>query len=545
MSCYSVERRVLALLPKCTFEQLRQIHSIILTSSLILHSPISSAFLRRSTEHGEMNYAARIFAQMGSLENRDVTIWNAMIRGYAFNGPLQRCLSLFDQMTQRGLQPNNFTYPFVISVLSQLGLCAEAKQVHCRVVKTGFESNYAVSNSLFDMYFKTKDGLFDARRVFDEMCCKPVESWNRLIDGYGKIEQVESARRLFENMPEKDDVSWNTMISAYARVKDVESATHLFERMPEKNEVSWTSMIGVYGSLGDLDTARAYFDQMPLRNVVSWNSLISCHTQCGKFEEALQLFVQMITDGLSPDGFTFVSVLSACAHLGDLQLGKWIHYLLGDGVQFGVEVRTALMDMYGKCGDVGRAFTIFIKIGNKDIFCWNIMIKSLAIHSRVEDSIELFQSMRDDGLMPNSFTFASVLFACSHGGYVDTGRKIFYSMERDFSMHPELEHYGCFVDLLCRNGLVEEAFSIVRSMTEEPDIPIWGTLLGGCKLINNFNLAQQILACANDLKINKSGLYVLLSNMHAAADHWSEALLARKEMEDNKIRKEIALSSLI
>ncbi|KAL9670874.1 hypothetical protein QQ045_008433 [Rhodiola kirilowii] len=545
MNCCGLESKVIDLLRKCNFKQLRQIHALILTSSLIHQAPVSSAFLRRSSEFGEMDYAGIIFAQLGSVENRDVTIWNAMIRGYAFNGPFEKCLSLFDEMTQRQLRPNNFTYPFVINCLSQTGHFDKAKQVHCRVVKSGFQSNYAVSTSLFDMYLKMEDGLSDARKVFDEMCSRPVELWNRMMSEYGKIAQVESAKRLFETMPEKDVVSWNTLISAYAGVKDVKSARNLFQKMPEKNVVSWTSMIGVYASLGDLDTAKAYFDQLPLRNTVSWNSLLSCYTQCGKFEQALRLFSEMITDGLPPDGFTFVSVLTACAHLGNLQVGKWIHYLLGDGVQFGVEVRTALMEMYAKCGDVSRAFTIFIKVGNKDVFCWNVIIKSLAIHSKADDSIKLFQSMQNEGLRPNSFTFSSVLFACSHGGYVDKGRRIFYDMESKFGIHPNLEHFGCFVDLLCRNGLVEEALSIVENMPHEPDIPIWGALLGGCKLRNDFNLAEKVLACANNLKVNKSGLYILLSNMHAAADHWSEALLARKEMENSKILKEIGVSSLI
>ncbi|CAM8986222.1 unnamed protein product [Rhodiola kirilowii] len=394
--------RVIDLLRKCNFKQLRQIHALILTSSLIHQTPISSAFLRRSSELGEMDYAGIIFSQLGSVENRDVTIWNAMIRGYAFNGPFEKCLSLFDEMTQRQLRPNNFTYPFVINCLSQTGHFDKAKQVHCRVVKSGFQSNYAVSTSLFDMYLKMEDGLSDARKVFDEMCSRPVELWNRMMSEYGKIAQVESAKRLFETMPEKDVVSWNTLISAYAGLKDCGECEEL---VPE-----------------------------------------NAGEECG-----VMGFLQTV--------FTFVSVLTACAHLGNLQVGKWIHYLLGDGVQFGVEVRTALMEI-------------------------------------------------------------------------------------TFGIHPILNIW-VLCDLLCRNGLVEEALSIVENMPHEPDIPIWGALLGGCKLRNDFNLAEKVLACANNLKVNKSGLYILLSNMHAAADHWSEALLARKEMENSKILKEIGVSSLI
>ena len=34
----------------------------------------------------------------------------------------------------------------------------------------------------------------------------------------------------------------------------------------------------------------------------------------------------------------------------------------------GVIVGTALMEMYAKCVDINKAFTVFIKIWNKDVF---------------------------------------------------------------------------------------------------------------------------------------------------------------------------------
>ena len=95
----------------------------------------------------------------------------------------------------------------------------------------------------------------------------------------------------------------------------------------------------------------------------------------------------------------------------------------------GGRVRTALIDMYAKCGIISRAFTLFIKIKN-GVLCWNAMIKLLAIHGRTEDAIKIFFLMQNDGLKPTDFTFTSVLFACSHGGLVEEGRKIFCNMEQ-------------------------------------------------------------------------------------------------------------------
>ncbi|KAL2507454.1 Tetratricopeptide repeat (TPR)-like superfamily protein [Forsythia ovata] len=209
------------------------------------------------------------------------------------------------------------------------------------------------------------------------------------------------------------------MISGYVKVGEVANARDLFEQMPEKNVVSWNTIVGAYADVEDLKIARIFFKKMPEGNVVSWNCIMSGDTQKGKFQEALNLFLQMQLEGLEPDSFSFVLALSACSNLSDLQYGKWMHYLIRDWPNLGVIVGTALVEMYARCGDINRAFTNFIKIGNKDVFYYNVIIKSLAIHGRAKDAIKKFHLIQKRGLNPNDFTFSCMLFACSHRGLVE------------------------------------------------------------------------------------------------------------------------------
>ncbi|KAK2653831.1 hypothetical protein Ddye_013687 [Dipteronia dyeriana] len=550
-----LELEISNLLQKCRFQHLKQIQALIITTSLSRDLQILSKFLRRTTEFGSMDYSDLIFSQMDRVFDTEIVIWNTMIRGYAYNGPHEKCLSLFNEIPQRGLEPDSYTYPYVFNACSEMGSYRDCYKLHCRIVKSGFESSFAVTSSLFNMYIKKPDSfdvglvnngkLSDARRVFDDMCVRPVEFWNKMMFEYVKRDDMIHARQLFDEMPERDFVSWNSMISGFAKARDVTNARDFFERMPEKNVVSWTLMIGAYSDVGDLETARKFFNKIPRRNVVSWNSMISSFTQRGKFEQALDLFMQMQSDGIVPDRYTFVSVLSACSHLGDLEFGKWIHYLIGDWSRLGVILGTALVDMYAKCGDIDRAFSLFIKIGKKDVFSWNVMIKSLAIHGRTEEAFKMFLLLEKIGVKPNEFTFTSVLFACSHGGLVEEGCRIFYSMERDFGVKPKLEHFGCLVDLLSRKGQVEKAELLIKDMPFEPDIAIWGALLGGCRVRNDLKLAEKVIEKATALEANEPGVYALLSNIHAAVGQWPEALSARDTMEDRKLHKTAGISSVV
>ncbi|KAF5191450.1 Pentatricopeptide repeat-containing protein [Thalictrum thalictroides] len=507
-----------------------------------------------------MEYPELVFSQIGQNFYLGEVFWNAMIRGYAFNGPHEKCIDMYVKMNERGLKPNNFTYPYVLYSFGEIGDYKAGKNAHCQIIKGGFECVPSVSDSLFNFYVRISrscDDVYDmgimgneklgeVRKIFDGIIYKNVEMWNRMIYEYANVGEVWSAKQLFEEMPERDVVSWNSMISGYAKVGDIENARGLFDKMPEKNVVSWTSMLGAYATSGDLNTATSFFEEMPEKNVVSWNSMLSSYIHHGKYKEALDLFVQMTEEDVEYDGFTLVSALTACAHLGALELGRWIHfYFITDWFQFGVVVGTALIEMYAKCGDVDRAFKIFIKLGRKDIFCWNVMIKSLAIHGRVDDAVKIFFMMENRGLKPNGFTFLNVLFACNHGGLVEDGRHIFFSMVREFGIKPTLNHYGCFIDLLGRNGLLEEAHLLLGEMPCEPDIAIWGALLAGCRIRNEIKLAEKVMEKIEKTKMNEPGAYALLSNIYASIGQWPEAEMTRVRMEDKKLWKKAGYSSVL
>ncbi|KAK9103327.1 hypothetical protein Sjap_020581 [Stephania japonica] len=556
-----LEFKIFTVLPSCTFKQLKQIHAFTITTSLAKSFLISSKFLRRSTEFGGMGYSEVVFCQMDHVFPSQILLWNSMIRGYAYNGPYEKCIQVFDEMSLRGLKPNNYTYPYVLDSYCIIGNYKDGQRLHGQILKLGFEGSLTVANSLVDFYLRKEshcccgnvwegslenENLSDGKKVFDNMVTKPVELWNRMITVFVNKGRISDARVMFQDMPERDIVSWNVMVSCYARIGDLKTARDFFDRMPEKNIVSWTAMVGAYASSGDLGMARRYFEKMPEINVVSWNSMITCYVRHGKYKEALDIFLQMYSENVNFDGFTFVLVLSACSQLGDLEFGKWIHiFLMKDWFQLGATVGTALIKMYAKCGDVDRALKVFIKMSQKDVFCWNVMIESLAIHGRSEDAIAIFNMMGKRGVKPNEFTFSNALFACNHGGLVEEGRRIFHSMKKDFGVNSTLKHYGSLIDLLGRYGQVGEAYLLMRDMPFKPDIVILGALLGGCRINNDLKLANKVMQHVEELKSNEPGVYVILSNMYASIGQWHDAAITREKMEQKRISKNAGCSIVL
>lgn len=126
----------------------------------------------------------------------------------------------------------------------------------------------------------------------------------------------------------------------------------------------------------------------------------------------------------------------------------------------------------------------------KDVTIYNTMISGLAMNGKCTEAIEVFQDLVRQGLKPTNITFVGVLNACSHGGLVDLGFEIFNSMARDYGIEPQVEHYGCMVDLLGRVGCFEEAYHFIRNMKIQPDHIMLGALLSACQIHGNLELGE-------------------------------------------------------
>lgn len=81
-------------------------------------------------------------------------------------------------------------------------------------------------------------------------------------------------------------------------------------------------LLNMYAKCGNLENASQVFVKMPQRNVVSWTAIMAGYDQHGYGEDVLNYFSEMHRAGDKPNGFTFVSVLSACASLASPERGK-------------------------------------------------------------------------------------------------------------------------------------------------------------------------------------------------------------------------------
>ncbi|URE35011.1 PPR repeat [Musa troglodytarum] len=249
--------------------------------------------------------------------------------------------------------------------------------------------------------------------------------------------------------------------------------------------------------------------------------------------------------GIQPDEITVILVLSACADLGALELVRWLgSYVERENIPKALPLCNALLDALAKCGDVDGAVALFERMHAKSIVSWTSVIDGLALHGRGNEAVRVFEMMKGAGVVPDGVAFISVLTACCHSGMVEEGRRYFDSMKSDFGIEPQIEHYGCMVDLFSRVGMVERALEFVRTMPMEPNPVIWRMLIGACRVHGRLELGERIAKNLLDKDPTHDSTYVVLSNLYALRRQWQKKWETRRAMSERGIRKVPGCSSV-
>lgn len=424
----------------------KQIHAQICSSGLSSNLSLATKLVDLYCNCKNLVYAHHVFDKMSKS---NLFVFNVMIRGYAWDGPYEVAISLYYQLIDHGLLPDNFTFPFVLKACSALSAIKEGRGIHEHAIRTGWENDVFVGAALIDMYAK----------------CGCVES------------------------------------------------------------------------------ARGVFDKIIRRDVVVWNSMLAAYAQNGHPEDALTLCSQMVSASERPTVATLVTIISASADSAALPQGREIHgYSWRQGFASQDKVKTALVDMYAKCGSVRVARWVFERLQEKRVVSWNAMITGYAMHGYFIDAIDLFEELVSQSYIPDHITFVGVLSACRHGRLLDEGWRYFNQMIEEYHINPTVQHYTCMVDLLGHTGRLKEAHNLIMQMKVMPDSVVWGSLLNACKIHGNVELGEIALEKLVELEPNDSGNYVILSNIYAQAGQWDGVARVRRLMIDRGIKKSIACS---
>ncbi|KAF3777095.1 Pentatricopeptide repeat-containing protein [Nymphaea thermarum] len=295
------------------------------------------------------------------MQERDVITWNSMISGYRRHGLIEEALELYLCMNHAGIKGNTSTFSSVLGVCDDAGAVELGSQVHCLSILLGFDSSLFVGSALVEFYMQSSE-VADAVKVFGLLPERNLATWNSVLSGFSRNGRMGE---LFDMLVEMRATGVEPNALSYCYVihgcdhegvldQGREVQCHMIKSgLAESNLFVANALVDMYSSCGCLNEAIKSFEVIQFQDVISWNSIVSIHASHAYRFRALDLFSQMHQWGKSPTVCSLMELLNSSGSTQSIQLGEQIHgQIISLGFNGSVHIRSALINMYGKCKDM-------------------------------------------------------------------------------------------------------------------------------------------------------------------------------------------------
>ncbi|RYQ99725.1 hypothetical protein Ahy_B07g087711 [Arachis hypogaea] len=375
---------------------------------------------------------------------------------YLQNGTDQKAIDIFKRMRSLRIPHDYATFAVVLKAYSGIGDYCLGLQVHCLASRMGFDNDIVTASALVDIQlhghalkfsfeydtivgtatldmFSKCNRRSDARKLFNSLPNPTRQSYNAIIVGYARqdqglkaLENVQSLKRSYLGF---DEINLSGALTACAAIKSWLDGIQLHGLAIKCGLIFVicvaNAILDMYGKCGGLMESCLIFDEMKKRDVVSWNAIILAHEQNEEVETTLLLFISILWSTMEPDDFTYGSVVKACAAQQALNYGMEIHgQIIKSELGLDSFVGSSLVDMYCKCGMLEEAEKIHYILEGQTMASWNSILSGFSSQKQSENAQKHFSQMLEMGVIPDNFTYATVLDICANLATVELGKQI-------------------------------------------------------------------------------------------------------------------------
>ncbi|KAE8723755.1 Pentatricopeptide repeat-containing protein [Hibiscus syriacus] len=159
----------------------------------------------------------------------------------------------------------------------------DAKKVHDYFLQSTCQGDPRLNNKVIEMYVKCAS-ITDARRIFDHMIDRNMDTWHLMINGYADNGLGDDGLQLFEQMRnfglKPTEQTFLAVLSACGSAEAIEEGFLHFQSMESEYGISpgvehYMGLIGVLGKSGHLYEAKEYIEKkLPFKPTVEvWEAL--------------------------------------------------------------------------------------------------------------------------------------------------------------------------------------------------------------------------------------------------------------------------------
>lgn len=351
---------------------------------------VQSSLIMTNSTRGSIEDAMSVFY---SMREKDAVAWGSLISALCQNMKFEEAMDFFRTMRADSVKPDAYILENVINACKGLNNLKSGYAIHGFVITSGLSSDHFVICSLIDMY--SACGSSDmVENVFSGIVHNSLVIWNSMISFYCRNGLPNKAINLFSEMIKHgsypDFVTITKILVAISSVAAFlkGKAIHGYVIKHELSNLQVdNALIDMYLKCGRLTYSERLFHNLPRRTLISWNLMIAGYGSHGKCLQALNLFSEMKKLGIKPDGVTFLSLISACAHSGLVSEGlklfnsMEVEYKIEPKVEHYVKV----IDLLGRAGCLADSYNFIQKMHIKpDRNVWLCLLSACKAHRNVE-----------------------------------------------------------------------------------------------------------------------------------------------------------------
>ncbi|XP_059298638.1 pentatricopeptide repeat-containing protein At3g63370, chloroplastic [Lycium ferocissimum] len=462
-----------------------EIHGLAIKVGLISNIFVVNSLVSMYTKCNDIGAATLLFD--GMSEREDVVSWNSMISAYVVNGMNQEALSLFIEMLNASVEPTAYTFVSAIQACEETKFGKFGAEIHGVVVKLGYSVDMYVVNALLMVYGKN-NRVDEAAKIFFHMQEKDNISWNSMISGYVQNGLYDEAINLFHEMKnagqKPDHVSLMSMLVASGRQGNLLNGMEIHAFSLRNGLASdlqvGNTLVDMYAKCDKLDYMVSVFDRMLHRDNVSWTTIIAAYSQNNFPQKAVQLFREVQAAGSNVDALMIGSVLLACTELRCNLLAKEIHcYVIKKGLYDPV-IQKTLVSVYGDCGNVDYANSIFRLSEVKDVISFTSMMCSYVENGLANEALGLMLYMNEMEIEADFIAVLSMLNAAADLSSLRKGKEIHgFLVRKGFLLQDSFR--SSLIDMYASCGTLENSYKVFNYLKSK-DPFCWTSMINACGL---------------------------------------------------------------
>ncbi|XP_011629091.1 pentatricopeptide repeat-containing protein At4g39530 [Amborella trichopoda] len=369
----------------------KQLHSLCLKAGFGSFVCVANALVSMYSGCMRIDDSRKAFDE---TDERDVISWNAMLAGYAENGYSDLAFTTFSWMNWVSVKPTKATFFSLLEGIAGLHEAVKTVQIHTHMIKLGFLLDNSIATCLITVYGKCSL-VEKSRQVFYEIAMKETTSMNALVAAFVQASCFADALKLFQEMRNSliaiNQTTYSIVVKASTALTALDQGKQIHSLVLksgfENDKFVGSSIIDMYCKCGSINDAAKAFEKLAKSNVASWNAMITGYAQHGCYNEALWLFERMSGEGMDPDQITFLGVLYACCHRGQVAMANYYLNSMLEccNVVPCLEHYACVIDLLGRHGKLNAVKDCIEHMPLKpDARIWQMFLSACTIHGNLE-----------------------------------------------------------------------------------------------------------------------------------------------------------------